>query len=146
MPNIDFYLVTETPITACYRVACRLVDKAYQNKHHILVLVNSKEEASTLDDLLWTFRDDGFIPHDILIKNTPPTVPVQISYDITPEHHSDILLNLTNVVPDYFTKFNRVLEIVPDDDAAKKICRQKFKLYKENNCELKTHDLTKSIA
>jgi DNA polymerase III subunit chi len=144
MPNIDFYLVNETPISACYRVACRLIDKAYQNQNQVFVLMNSKEEARALDDLLWTFRDDGFIPHDILEKNIPATVPVQLGYNITPEYHNDILLNLTNAVPTYFSQFKRILEIVPGDEASKKVCRQKFKIYKEKNCELKTHDLTKT--
>lgn len=145
MPAIDFYIVTESSITECYRFICRLADKAYQHKHPVFILANSKEEAKILDDLLWTFRDDGFIPHDILEKNAPATVPVQIGYNITPEYHDNVLINLTTKIPDYFTQFKRVLEIVPSDEASKKVCRQKFKLYKENNCELKTHDLTKSI-
>lgn len=143
MPNIDFYLINETSITESYRFICRLIDKAYQQKHQIYVHGNSSAEIKTLDDLLWTFRDDGFIPHDTLQKNIPATVPIQLGYNLAPEHHKDILINLTNEIPEFFAQFKRVLEIVPNADSARKISRQKFKVYREKNCELKTHDLTK---
>lgn len=146
MPNIDFYIVNEAPITACYRFACRLVDKAYQQKHQLYLHSNSMEEAKILDDLLWTFRDDGFIPHEILEKNIPPTVPVQLGFDVTPQHQQDILLSLTPTVPEFFAQFNRILEIVPNDEASRNTARKKFRFYRENNCQLKIHDLTKDAA
>jgi DNA polymerase-3 subunit chi len=143
MPNIDFYILNETP-AEYLRTVCRLIDKAFQQKHQVYVQANSSQEAKVLDDLLWTFRDDSFIPHDILEKNAPATVPIQIGFDIIPKHHKDILLNLSPEAPEFFTQFKRVLEIVPNDDGARKISRKKFKLYRDKSCELKTHDLTKT--
>lgn len=144
MPNIDFYIINETALTESYRFICRVIDKAYQQKHQLYVHANNNLETKTLDDLLWTFRDDGFIPHDVLEKNTPPTVPVQIGHTLTPEHHHDILLTLTDEIPTFYTQFKRVLEIVPNNDTARAIARKKFRFYRENNCELKIHDMTKA--
>ncbi len=143
MPTtVDFYLVSEPLISEAYRFVCRLVDKAYTQKCCVYVHANSPEEAKTLDDLLWTFRDDAFIPHELFEKNPPsPNVPIQIGYKTVPESDQNILVNLTEQVPEFFQQFKRVLEIVPNNDAAKKISRNKFRTYREKNCEMTTHNL-----
>jgi DNA polymerase-3 subunit chi len=146
MAQVDFYLISEAQITEAYRFICRLVDKAYQQKSRIYVHANSLEEAKTLDDLLWTFRDDGFIPHEIY-EGKPASsslVFIRIGFKNAPADDQDILVNLTETVPEFFPQFQRVLEIVPNNENAKKISRNKFRIYREKNCELNTHDLVKS--
>lgn len=143
MPNIDFYLVKEAAISDCYAFVCRLVDKAFQQKHQIYIHANSAEEAKTLDDLLWTFRDTSFIPHG-LYQNTGKDEAVRIGVNVHPEAPYDILINLTSDIPNFFNHFHRVLEIVPQATASKNSARKKYKVYKEKSCELVTHDLTKT--
>jgi DNA polymerase III subunit chi len=143
MALVDFYLIQETQINEAYRFICRLLDKAYQQKNRIYVHANSLDEAKTLDDLLWTFRDDGFIPHEIYEGKpaSSPLVLIQIGYKTAPANEQDILINLTETVPDFFPQFQRVLEIVPNNENAKKISRSKFRIYRGKNCELNTHAL-----
>lgn len=144
MRNIDFYLVKESVISDCYGFVCRLVDKAFQQKHHIYIHANTLEEAKTLDELLWTFRDTSFIPHG-LYQNTSKDEAVRIGVGVHPEPPYDILINLTPDIPNFFNHYRRVLEIVPQDTSWKNSARQKYKTYKEKNCELVTHDLTKTL-
>lgn len=139
MTTIDFYLATEPDINACYNLVCKLVDKAYQQKKSVYIYANSTTEAKILDDLLWTFRDDAFIPHG-LYQETDDNI--QIGHDVTPENFHDILLNLTPQPPQFFQQFQRVLEIVPQN--AKETSRQKFRFYREKQCEITTHDLAKT--
>jgi DNA polymerase-3 subunit chi len=146
MPNVDFYLIKETNITECYGFICRLVDKAYQQKHHVYIYINSAEEAKVLDDLLWTFRDTSFIPHGLQLETTTAE-PVRIGFPNMDSHNHpeapyDILINLTLDIPHFFNHYHRVLEIVPQDNIYKTSSRKKYKLYKEKDCELVTHDLT----
>lgn len=145
MPTVDFYLVHETSLSNCYRTICRLIDKAYQQQRRVYVNSNSVEEAKVLDDLLWTFRDDSFIPHEICYANSPaPTVPVQIGHALIPTHHDDVLINLQSEIPDFFNQFQRVLEVVVNDDNAREISRKKFRFYRQHDCVLTSHDLTQS--
>lgn len=137
--TIDFYLATEPEINACYSLVCKLVDKAYQQKKSIFIYANSAEEAKTLDDLLWTFRDDAFIPHNLYQEGD---ANIQIGYDVTPKDFNDILLNLTPHSPQFFQQFQRVLEIVPQN--AKENSRKKFRFYRDKQCEITTHDLAKT--
>lgn len=142
-PNVDFYLVKEADIANCYAFVCRLVDKAYQQKHRVYIHTNSAEEAKTLDDLLWTFRDISFIPHGLL-EETTTLEPVRLGYEKHPEAPYDILVNLTQAVPNFYNHYHRILEIVPQASAYKNSSRSKYKFYKDHSCELVTHDLTKT--
>jgi len=139
MATIDFYLTQENTIDACYDLVCKLVDKAYQQKKSVYVAANSEQEAKILDDLLWIFRDDAFIPHSLYQQSD---ALIQIGYDTTPKAFDDILINLTPTPPAFFTQFQRVLEIVPQ--SAKTSGRQKFRFYRDQACEITTHDLAKT--
>lgn len=144
MINVDFYILTENTIENAYSFVCRLIDKAYQQKQAVFINTNSSQEAKTLDDLLWTFRDDAFIPHAIYGEIKDPAPLMQLGYNVIPENTQNILLNLTATIPDYADNFKRIIELVPAGPATKKISREKYRIYRERNYEIKTHDLTKN--
>lgn len=139
MSTIDFYLVKEPSLESCYSFVCKLVDKAYQQKFSVYVHANSVEEANILDDLIWIFRDDAFIPHNLVGAGSEN---IQIGYKQQPSDITDILINLTAEIPEFANQFQRVLEIVPQNQKQKS--REKYRMYRDQNCEINTHDLTKS--
>jgi len=143
MPKVDFYLIPEHSLEASFGFVCRLLDKAYQQKQQVYVQLNNETEAKVLDDLLWTFREEAFIPHDIIQTDAITPAPILMSFTKAPAQAQNILLNLTADIPPFYNQFKRVIEIVPDENKSKEICRKKFRQYKEANCELATHDLTK---
>lgn len=138
MTTIDFYLANENTLSEVYPLVCKLVDKAYQQKYSVYLHVNTEEEAKILDDLLWIFRDDAFIPHSLYQESN---ANIQIGFNITPENFNDILINLTPDVPPFFTNFQRALEIVPKE--LKEKARQKYRYYRDLDYDLTTYDLTK---
>ncbi len=144
MPKVDFYLINESSYETSFGFVCRLLDKAYQQKNYVYVQVNNEDEAKTLDDLLWTFRDDAFIPHHLATQTSTIKPFIIIGFGQEPTKPHDILLNLTKDILPFYNKFKRVIEIVPNENKSKEICRKKFRQYKTDNCELTTHDLTKS--
>jgi DNA polymerase-3 subunit chi len=143
MTKIDFYIIAETSLAAGLGFVCRLLDKAYQQKHHLYVQMNNETEAKMLDDLLWTFREDSFIPHGFVNQAALMPAPILIGFEQAPVHSNDILINLTQNTLACYQQFKRVIEIVPNETQAKEICRKKFRHYKEQGCELTTHDLTR---
>ncbi|MBL4794431.1 MAG: DNA polymerase III subunit chi [Pseudomonadales bacterium] len=142
MTRVDFYILPDQSPQARLPFACRLVEKAYRMGHKIFILA-SEEDAHQLDELLWQQKPDSFLPHNILGEgpNAPP--PIQIGYGQDAGNHRDVLINLTEKVPEYFGRFNRVTEIVPQDDAIKQASRINFKFYREKGCTVNSHDLTK---
>ncbi|MFC3909522.1 DNA polymerase III subunit chi [Legionella dresdenensis] len=139
--RIDFYLLSESGSNARWLLACRLLEKAYLRGHRVFVFCNNKEQAELLDELLWTFREDSFIPHNLQGEGPEPPPPIQIGYQGEPRGFNDILLNLSDTIPDFFKRFKRVMEIVGNDDDAKAISRTHYREYKNQQCDLHTHNM-----
>ncbi len=145
MSNVNFYLLNTHDQDDVYRFLCRLVDKTYQQQQQAYIHAFSLQEAQRIDDLLWTFRDISFIPHQIE-EATPGPIPVSITIGTeAPKKTSyDILFNLTHEVPHFFSKFSRIIEMVSEEKICKTHARKKYKVYKEENCSLTTHNINLS--
>lgn len=139
--RVDFYILPQHDVATCYTLACRLTEKAYRQKHRIYIHAPDQAIAHHIDDLLWTFRDESFIPHNLYGEGPTPPPPIQIGFQVTPEQHRDILINLSAEIPPFYPQFRRVIEIVCQDATWREQARQHFKLYREQGCELQSHKL-----
>lgn len=141
MPRIDFYLLNSANDETRLHFVCRLVEKAYRQKHRIYIHTENETHAHTLDELLWTYRDDSFLPHHLSGDGPNPPPPIQIGYQAAPQKQNDILINLNSEVPDFYRQFSRVLELVAADPLSKAKARDHYKLYREAGFKIHTHSL-----
>ena len=139
MTRIDFFQIDDKEPILTF--ACRLVDKAYHQKHTIYVHTESASDSGKLDDLLWTFRSDRFIPHALHASGI--SAPVHIGHEDDPGEHRDVLVNLSGKVPHFFSRFERVTEVVPQDDLMRKNARENFRFYQDRGYPLEYHHLGK---
>ena len=135
MTRIDFYQIENDEPPQLF--ACRLIDKVYRLGHQIYVHTRDADEAAALDDLLWTFRADRFIPH--ACKLTGEDAPILIGHDDEPADHHEVLVNLSGAVPDFFSRFERVAEVVPLDRNSRDAARANYKFYKDRGYPLQYH-------
>ena len=64
-----------------------------------------------------------------------------------PFPHDQILVNLRNEIPPFFSRFHRLIEIVSAaDEADKQEARNRFRHYRDRGYELRTHDMTRGPA
>ena len=142
MTKVDFYLLSGAGQAARDAMACKLVDKVYQLNHKIYIHTGSQQNATQFDDALWTFRPGSFIPHGIYQPGKESPEPVMIGYqDQIPEIH-DVLLNLADDVPLFFSQFDRVAEFVDADENSRSKARSRFKFYKDRGYDLTTHEMS----
>lgn len=141
MTRIDFYLSSETSPDAGQRLACRLVEKAYKMGHKVYIHTESEDQAQQMDDLLWTFRDGSFVPHGRHPKQTGNHSPVLIGHDSDPQGDTDVLINLTREVPPFFSRFERVAEVVDSAPVNRTQARERYRFYRDRGYELQTHEL-----
>ena len=141
MPGqVDFYVRSGASTNALELFACRLVEKVWQRGHAVLVLAASDSAAQRLDDLLWTFRDESFVPHRRLGADDPPvTEPVVVGTPGLWKGVLDVLLNLTPDVPDESTRAVRIVEVVPDSGPGRDAGRRRYREYRDRGFELRTH-------
>lgn len=134
MTHIDFH----SNVTDIMAYACRLVRKARAADCRIVIFNNDPAQLAALDEMLWTFSELDFLPHvkagDPLADQTP--VLLTDSDAIEFPHHQ-LLINLSNMTPAPFARFERLLEIVSSDDADKTAGRDRYRFYQQRGYPLK---------
>ncbi len=142
MARIDFYVVAGSGDPARQRFACRLAEKAYRHKNSVHIEVADLTSAKIMDELLWTFRDGSFVPHDITgLGNSEVTAPVTVGTHPPDQRQPDLVINLTDKIPDGIDAFARIAEIVTSDEDSKARSRQHFATYREDGHTLETHKI-----
>ncbi len=146
MARVDFYVLSESGEASRQRFACRLAEKAWRLKHTVHIRTTTRQQAELLDDLLWTFRDGSFVPHELAGTTDGPAVkpaeaPITIGCDSAVAHPVELLINLTDEVPQDTDAFPRVAEIVTSDDECRRRSRQLFADYRSQGHSLETHDI-----
>lgn len=136
--RIDFYLLENN--TSFWQAACRLLEKAYYNQLNTFVWCNTAEDAEHLDHLLWTFKEESFIPHLLNTEQNGMRAPIEIG---TTQLKKDttLILNLTSQIPEIYPTLQRILEIVPNDEASKTVSREHYRQYRSLEFTLNTHHI-----
>ncbi len=141
MPRADFYLIQkprfrEEPL----RLVCELARKAYEANLWTLVLARDAEQAEALDDLLWAFDENAFIPHQIAGSDDEDDLtPVLIVTPDTDIALRPLVINLRDAPVE--GDFERVLEVVPADDSARGPLRERWKQYQARGLDVKKYDM-----
>lgn len=141
MTRIDFYLLQEQAQGNRFTLACRLVEKAYRQQHRIFIYTASQEESQHMDRLLWTYRQDSFIPHGLLHKVDTALTPVLIGHEDDAGNEHDVLVNLSNKVPAFFSRFERLAEPLDQTPELVTAGRERFRYYRERGYPLNHHEI-----
>ena len=142
MTRIDFYILENQDPRSQDKLACRITDKAWQQQHKVYIHTNTLAQSQQLDDLLWVFQDGSFLPHSLYQTDIARDTPVLIGHDHEPEHINDVLINLADDVPPFYSRFQRVVELVGGDETMKQKARDRFKYYRDRGHAIETHNLS----
>lgn len=100
------------------------------------------DQATQLDTLLWTYSQGSFVPHEIWQgerQDGNESAPVLIGSHEPPEDHHEVLINLASEVPGFFSRYERVLEVV--DPKNPEPGRQRYQYYKDRGYPLDLHKI-----
>lgn len=141
MPRIDFYVLPDQKENGRALLACRLADKAYGLGHTVYVFTASEARAAALDDLLWTFRQDSFVPHERYPLVGEEGSPVLVGTAAPTTVEAQVLINLADALPEGFERYDRVVELVDQHPEVLAQSRERFRQYREQGCAPETHKL-----
>lgn len=143
MTRVDFYLLSSSEPGAKERVACKLADKAYRLGHRAYLLAPGADAARALDALLWTFHPLSFTPHGMLgqTDDAQEAPRILIGHEEPPADYNDVLISLWPEVPEFFSRFHRLAELVGAEETEKQRSRSKFRFYRDRGYPLETHQL-----
>jgi len=143
MTRVDFYVLPDAADEGPLPTACRLCEKAASSGKRVHVHAPDDATAREFDRLLWIYRQGGFVAHERIGSSTDPQpAAVLIGCGEPPlPSHQDVLVNLGADVPEFFDRFQRVLEIVHGDAAARVASRARFKFYRDRGLAPESHKL-----
>jgi DNA polymerase-3 subunit chi len=136
MTQVDFH--SKVPDKLNY--ACRLVRKARAAGMKVVLFTESREQLAALDDLLWTFSEQDFLPHVVAGDELDAQTPVILTDDATQVlPHHQVLVNLSRETPDHFARFERLFEVVSTDEDDLLAGRERYKQYQQRGYPLTHH-------
>lgn len=145
MTRVDFYVLPDADPAQRSLLACRLAEKAYSQGLRVYIHTATEGESLQLDELLWTFRAGSFLPHAIHDANPDAdqdeAPPILLGHAHEPHTHTDVLINLGTEIPRFFSRFERVAELVDQRAELLAQSRERYRFYRERGYELNTHQL-----
>ena len=141
MPRADFYLIDkprfrEQPLL----LVCELAKRGYAANLSILVLARDAAQAEAIDDLMWSFDPDEYLPHQIAgMDEGDDDTPILIATPDMDIPARPMLINLRDVAPN--GSFDRVLEVVPADPSARAPLQERWKHYQSLGFDVNKHDM-----
>jgi len=136
MTKVDFYTGSADKL----HTACQLSHKALQHQLRVLLHTPNEGLAQQLDKMLWHIPPAAFMPHCLNQDEDAATAPIVLGWDEN-FPHSELLISLHSVVLPFFSRFERLIEIVGLDEEEAALGRERFKFYRERGYEMRHFDL-----
>ncbi|MEM9257402.1 MAG: DNA polymerase III subunit chi [Pseudomonadota bacterium] len=139
MTRVGFYVLASRDPDARLTVAARLASKAFEQGNRVFINAQDETQAHQLDGLLWSFRTDSFLPHNL--HGQEPSEAVCIGWGQEPNDQRQLLINLQWGVAPFFSRFERVAEVVTQDAGSLTASRDAWTYYRDRGYQLEKHDL-----
>jgi DNA polymerase-3 subunit chi len=137
MTSIDFY----THVADRLEVAARLVAKAFAQQGRVRVLTPDAATTDALGRRLWLKPPTAFLPHCRVDSRLAAETPIWVDHSEEHPGLAQVLINLCAAPPAFFSRFERLAEIVGVAEAEAAAGRERYRYYRERGYELRTHSL-----
>ena len=139
MPEISFYVLSSDEERLRSFFCCKLIEKAYRQGVFCYLLTDSDSQTRMLDNLLWTFRPNSFIPHEIYSGTLPiMNNRVLIGSLEPPDNWKKLVVNFSSHRLKDLVKTERLLEIIDNHPQRKQEGRNRYRDYQQQGLEIKT--------
>ena len=146
-PRVDFYVTEESGEPARLRLACRVAEKAWLARQHVVVFCDDPALLPRFDEMLWTFGEGSFVPHDTVTREGAEcAAPVALTTGPLPASPAtvgnwQVLVNLGATVPACYARFERIAEFLDARPEVRAAGRERFKAYRAGSIEPQTHNV-----
>lgn len=137
MGQVVFHLMSEQNSNNILEYACQLASDAYRNRQTVFLYCADTRTCETLDEQLWQFDPARFVPHQLQGETSRKRAPVEIGSRASSQRYQ-VLINLTDAMPDFATQYRQIIDFVPADATGKEKARERYKHYRAAGFELST--------
>lgn len=142
--TVRFYVLPgEADVKQRLQLTCTLIEKAAQEDLRALVLCADDDMATTLDELLWSFKQESFIPHSLLDDEMAKHAKIWLAVPPARVNEADVIINLSlDPIPDIPRSCERIFEIVTQHSDILTATRKRFAAYRKRGLEPQIHKLS----
>ena len=134
MPEISFYQLTKSEFR---KALPSLLEKVLESGKHAVLLAANEDRVKEIDNFLWTFSTNRFIPHGTRADKYPEDQPVYITTSEENPNKSEILVIVDGKQPEFIKDFSRTLDIFDGNDENEvKAARARWKSYADKKYTL----------
>lgn len=141
--QVHFYLLpddTASDVNAHLLQACVQASYCFRNQQKVYVFTNDQPSAHQIDELLWSFEPDSFVPHNLVGEGPSYGAPVEIGFT-APKNRRPFLINLASRIPSFAKQYSHIIDFVPAEPSLKQQARERFKQYRQAGFHIETHAL-----
>jgi len=132
--QIGFYHLTRLPLE---QALPKLLEKALAVGLRVVVLVGSAERAAFLDDRLWTYTDESWLPHGSARDGDPESQPVWLTDHDENPNGATVMVACDGAMPGAVGAYVRCLDLFDGNDPdAVAAARARWKQWKAEGHEL----------
>ena len=141
MTEVLFY----TQVHDKLQTACALTSKALARGMRVMLWTRDAGMTDKLSRMLWSIPSTGFVPHCGVGHRLAPITPVIVDHLSEPMIHDKVLVNLCDCTPPFFSRFQRLIEIVGGEAHDTAAARERFRFYRDRGYAITTHDMEAAL-
>ena len=140
--RVQFYVLPDAGERRRLKFACTLTEQAYLAGKRVYVWLDDPGELQQFDELLWTFADRSFVPHERFVDMQQwQQTPVLLGCETQPMQPYDVLINLGSAVPAAATNASQIAEIVDGDESGRQAGRARFRHYRDQGLKPESQNI-----
>lgn len=124
--DVLFYVLATQDAASRQAFIAKLVNKIWQQRRHCDICCQHQAELSALDEAIWQFKSEAFIPHAIALSYP---APIQLWSESVVTPCQDVLLNGHPDFPQNFQNYQRAIEVLDQSPELIQRGRERWKKY-----------------
>jgi DNA polymerase III subunit chi len=134
MTEVLFYHLEHQPLE---RVLPSLVERTLERGWRAVVQAGSEERVEALDTLLWTYREDSFLPHGTRRDGNIAAQPIYLTSNEDNPNEAGVRFLVDGAETSELSSYDRVVYLFDGRDAAAVAkAREHWKAAKGAGCEV----------
>ena len=133
MTRVTFCIVEDEQEASRKKLSCSLASEICYRRNRSHILTSDEEYSKAIDELLWEYPEDRFVPHEVGIEPSTACL-VTIDHRCPAQNSDTTLVNTTQDIPANAEEFQEIFEVFLHSE--RQHAREIYRAYREKSFEL----------
>ncbi|MCB0281260.1 MAG: DNA polymerase III subunit chi [Calditrichae bacterium] len=105
-----YIVFIELKIASKAKYVCDLAEKLYDSNVSVTIFTGDAKTVNQVDDLLWTWKQESFVPHSVHDQNSAAQGPVILTVQKESLPDTDALILFDPLPAEYLSKYKLIID------------------------------------